>query len=134
MMRDLTLGEVVALHRRLIEQSGGASGLRDLGLLDSALAQPRATFDGVDLHATVVDKAAALCVSLIQNHPFMDGNKRIGHAAMATFLLLHGVEIVASVDEQERLMLAVASGSHRRHELAEWLSQHTKYLGAEPAV
>jgi death-on-curing protein len=67
-MRYLSLGEVVRLHEWLIESSGGASGIRDLGLLDSALAQPRATFDGEDLHWTVLDKAAALCASLVQNH------------------------------------------------------------------
>src|SRR5471032_57962 len=103
-MRYLTLGEVVALHRAIVEQTGGATGLRDLNLLDSALAQPKATFFGNDLHATIFDKAAALCASLVQNHPFVDGNKRIGHAAMETFLLLNGFEIDASVEEQERLI------------------------------
>ena len=97
-MRYLSLGEVVRLHHWLLESSGGASGIRDLGMLDSALAQPRATFDGKDRHPTLIDKAAALCASLVQNHPFVDGNKRIGHAAMATFLLLNGTEIVATTD------------------------------------
>jgi death on curing protein len=73
-MRYLSLGEVVRLHHWLIESSGGAPGIRDLGLLDSALAQPRATFDGKDLHPTLLAKAAALCASLVQNHPFVDGN------------------------------------------------------------
>ena len=104
-MRYLTLGEVLRLHQLLIESSGGAPGVSNLGLLDSALAQPRATFDGRDLHPTVLDKAAALCASLVQNHPFVDGNKRVGHAAMATFLLLKGLDIVATTDEQEQLML-----------------------------
>lgn len=85
-MRYLTLGEVVRLHQMVIEQSGGASGVRDLSLLDSALAQPRATFGGQDLHPSLIHKAAALCASLVQNHAFLDGNKRVGHAAMATFL------------------------------------------------
>ena len=83
-MRYLSLGEVVRLHQMIIEQSGGATGIRDLGLLDSALAQPRATFDGRDLHPTLLDKAAALCALLVRNHPFVDGNKRVGHAAMST--------------------------------------------------
>jgi hypothetical protein len=72
-MRHLTLGEVVELHRRLLEQSGGASGIRDLGLLESALAQPHATFGGAELHPTHIDKAAALGFALIANHPFFDG-------------------------------------------------------------
>ena len=109
-MRYLSLGEVVRLHRMLLDQSGGAEGIRDLGLLDSALAQPRATFGGLDLHPTLLEKAAALCASLVQNHPFVDGNKRVGHAAMATFLMLNGIEIAASTDEQERLILDLAAG------------------------
>jgi len=123
-MRYLTLGEVVELHRRLVAQSGGAAGIRDLGLLESALAQPRATFDGHDLHPTVVDKAAALGFALVANHPFVDGNKRVGHAAMEVFLALNGFEIDATVDEQERLMLDAASGLTDRAALAEWLNSH----------
>jgi death-on-curing protein len=125
-MRYLTLGEVVELHQRLLAMTGGASGIRDLGLLESALAQPKASFGGVDLHPTVVDKAAALGFSLVANHPFVDGNKRIGHAAMEVFLVLNDHEIDASVDEQERLMLAVAAGVIDRPELARWLSAHVK--------
>ena len=127
-MRYLTLCEVVELHQRLLAQTGGASGIRELGLLESALAQPKATFDGTDLHLTLVDKAAALGFALVANHAFVDGNKRIGHAAMEVFLLLNGHEIDASVDEQERLMLDVASGAVDRVALAQWLSQHLKKI------
>jgi death on curing protein len=123
-MRHLTLGEVVELHGRVIAAAGGAPGIRDLGLLESALAQPTATFAGADLHPTLIDKAAALAFSLVANHPFVDGNKRIGHAAMEVLLVLNGYEIDASVDEQEQLMLDVASGSITREQLAEWLRQH----------
>ena len=133
-MRYLTLGEVLRLHHLLIESSGGAPGVRDLGLLDSALAQPRATFEGRDLHPTVLDKAAALCASLAQNHPFIDGNKRIGHAAMATFLLLNGFDLVATTDEQERLMLDLAAGSIHREDVLAWLRTHTTELNADSAV
>ncbi len=87
-MRHLTLGEVVELHGRLIAATGGATGIRDLGLLESALAQPAATFAGAELHPTPVDKAAALGFSLVANHPFVDGNKRIGHAVIEVFLVL----------------------------------------------
>ena len=121
-MRYLTLGEVVDLHRRVLEQSGGASGIRDLGLLQSALAQPAATFDGADLHPTIVEKAAALGFALVANHPFVDGNKRVGHAAMEVFLVLNGFEISASLDDQERVVLDVASGVADRQALARWLS------------
>ena len=109
-MRYLTLGEVVALHRAILESSGGASGIRDLGALESALAQPRASFGGADLHQSLHAKAAALGFSLAMNHAFVDGNKRVAHAAMEVFLILNAYEIVASVDEQERLMLDLAAG------------------------
>ena len=79
-MRYLALAEALELHHRLIETSGGTHGLRDLGLLESALAQPRLTFDGEELYSDAIAKAGALAFSLIQNHVFLDGNKRIGHA------------------------------------------------------
>ena len=132
-MRYLSLGEVVRLHQLLLEQSGGATGIRDLGLLDSALAQPRATFGGNDLHPTLLDKAAAPCASLVQNHPFVDGNKRVGHAAMATFLLLNGLDLDASTDEQERLILELAAGKLRREDVVDWLRKHTRKTGADSA-
>ena len=127
-MRYLTLGEVVDLHDRLLEATGGAPGIRDLGALDSATARPKATFGRADLYPTLVDKAAALCFSLVQNHPFVDGNKRVGHAAMETFLVLNGAEIHAAVDEQERLMLDLAAGLIDRPRLTDWLRQHLKPL------
>ncbi|PYR20607.1 MAG: type II toxin-antitoxin system death-on-curing family toxin [Acidobacteria bacterium] len=125
-MRHLTLGEVVALHRAVIERSGGAAGIRDLGALESALAQPRASFGGTDLHASLPAKAAALGFSLTLNHPFLDGNKRTAHAAMEVLVLLNGSELVADVDDQERLMLALAAGRVTREELTDWLEQHLK--------
>ena len=79
-MRYLSLGEIVDLHQLLLDQTGGSAGIRDLGGLESALAQPRATFDGTDLHPTTIQKAAALAFSLALNHAFVDGNKRVAHA------------------------------------------------------
>ena len=127
-MRYLALAEVVELHRRLLEATGGAPGIRDLGALESAIAQPKATFGGTDLHPTLVEKAAALCCSLVQNHPFVDGNKRVGHAAMETFLVLNGAELDSQVDDQERVMLDLAASRIDRRQLAEWLRQHLKPL------
>ena len=132
-MRYLTLGEVIRLHQMVVDESGGATGIRDVGLLDSALAQPRATFDGRDLHPSVLDKASTLCASLVQNHPFVDGNKRVGHAAMATFLLLNGIEITAGTDDQEVMRLALASGHLRREGLLEWLRSNTRQTGSDSA-
>jgi death-on-curing protein len=125
-MRYLGLAQVVELHRRIVETTGGASGIRDLGALESALAQPKAAFAGRDLHRTLAEKAAALGFSLAKNHPFLDGNKRVAHAAMETFLVLNDWEVQASVDEQEQLMLALASGEMTRDELADWLRDHLR--------
>ena len=128
-MRYLALAEVVELHRRLLEATGGAAGIRDLGALESALAQPKMTFAGVDLYPTLVEKAAALCFSLVANHPFVDGNKRVGHAAMETFLVLNGAEIDAELGDQERVMLDLAAGHIDRHQLLAWLREHLRPLG-----
>jgi death-on-curing protein len=127
-MRYLALAEVVDLHKRLLEATGGAAGIRDLGALESAIAQPKMALAGNDLYPTLAEKAAALCFSLVGNHPFVDGNKRVGHAAMETFLVLNGAELDASLDEQERVMLDLAAGRIDRGQLADWLRQHLKPL------
>jgi death-on-curing protein len=124
-MRYLTLEEVLELHRLVLEQSGGASGLRDLGTLESAVAQPGMTFAGQDLYPTAVEKASALAFSLVMNHPFVDGNKQVGHAALETFLVLNGSELRAAVEEQERVMLELAAGTLKREEFTEWVRAHT---------
>ena len=123
-MRYLSLQEVISLHSLLIAQSGGSSGLRDRGALESAVAQPEAGFGAEELYPDLASKAAALGPSLIQTHPFVDGNKRIGHGAMEVFLLLNGYEIDASVDEQEKVIIDVASGKVSRIELGDWISNH----------
>jgi death-on-curing protein len=123
-MRYLTLNELLQLHHHLVEQSGGSAGIHSVRALESALAQPRMTFGSEDLYPTVAEKAAALGFSLISNHPFVDGNKRTGHAAMEVFLILNGYEIAASVDEQEQLILQLAAGKVERETLAEWLQSH----------
>ena len=123
-MRYLTLEEALRLHQLVITQSGGSPVVLDQGMLESALAQPHMTFAGIDLYPTVIDKAAALGFSLICNHAFVDGNKRVGHAAMETFLVLNGFEINAPVDEQERVILDVASGTMTREAFTLWLTSH----------
>ncbi len=127
-MRTLTLDQILRLHARVIETSGGGAGLRDLGRLQSALAQPLVTYDGQDLYPDLVSKAAALAFSLIQGHPFVDGNKRIGHAAMEVTLILNGFELLASVEEQERVILAVASGETEHETFTSWVASIAKQL------
>lgn len=123
-MRCLTLGEVLDLHRMVVGSGSGSVAVRDLGGLESAVAQPQATFGGEPLYPSLPEKAAALCFSLVTNHPFLDGNKRTAHAAMETFLVINGAQIVASVTNQERLMLDLASGQCDRQTLADWLRLH----------
>lgn len=123
-MRWLSLAEVLELHRRLIEQSGGMSGLRDLGLLEASLAQPHQSFAGTDLYPGLCAKAAALGFSLIQNHPFVDGNKRIGHAATDITLVLNGIELMASVDAAESDVMAVARGEMDREAFTRWVQDN----------
>ena len=124
MIRYITFAEVLELHRTVLERWGGAGGIRDVNALESALAQPRQSFGGVDLYPNLATKASALCFSLVLNHPFVDGNKRVGHAAMEVFLLVNGHEIRAGVDEQEQLMLQLAAGHLKRDALVEWVKQH----------
>lgn len=123
-MRYLSLVEILELHEAIIASNGGARGIRDVGALESAVNQPRLTFEQFDLYPDLVSKAAALCFSLVMNHPFIDGNKRIGHAAMETFLILNGSEIDADVDEQERLIVDLAAGKLTREELTSYINDH----------
>jgi death-on-curing protein len=104
-MRYLTLGEVLELHRRIIHQTGGASGMRNLAALESAVA---------------------LAFFIVQNHPYIDGNKRCGHAAMETFLVLNGKEIKAPVDEVEKIILEMASGKFSLKDFGDWLAGHIR--------
>ena len=123
MTKLLTLNQILRQHAKIIAQSGGGTGIRDYAGLESAVAQPEMSFGGEDLYPTVVEKAAALGFSLVMNHPFVDGNKRIGQIAMETTLLLNGYEINASVDEQEAVILSLAAGELSREEFTEWLRE-----------
>jgi len=127
-MRYLTISEILQMYRFMMETSGGTFGIFSLDMLESAIAQPRATFGGKELYPTVVEKAAALGFSLVMNHPFVDGNKRIGHAAMEAFLVMNGYEIVASLDEQEGTILQLAASNMDRDAFARWLKEHIKPL------
>jgi len=123
-MRYLTLSEVLELHRRVIEQSGGAAGIRDLAGVEFAVVQPQRAFGSDELYPTLIDIAAALCCSLVMNHPFVDGNKRIGHAAIETFLVLKGQMLNADIDGAESLFLNLAAGSVEREQLVAWITSN----------
>jgi len=122
----LTLEQVLELHARVLDQSGGAEGVRDRSALESSLAQPLQTFGGEDLYPSIPAKAAALCFFFVRNHPFVDGNKRTAHAAMEVVLVLNGFEIAASIDDQEQIMLALAASTLSREEFTLWVEQHLR--------
>jgi death-on-curing protein len=127
-MRYLSLREILELHDKIIEVSGGARGIRDIRALESEINQPRITFNQTDLYPDIITKAAALCFFLIMNHPFVDGNKRIGHAAMETFLILNGFEIEATIDDQEKIILNISAGNINREQFTVWLNNHIIHI------
>jgi death on curing protein len=122
----LTLDEVLAIHADQIERYGGLRGLRDLGLLESAVAVPRAEFGGRLLHPTLEEMAAAYLFHLVQNHPFADGNKRVGLAAALAFLGLNDRRLIAEEEEVVELILSVASGKTSKAEVAVFLRERVK--------
>ena len=125
-MEYLTLNEVLLLHARLIQLTGGGRGVRDVGLLDSALARPQATFGGADLYPDLWTKEAALAHSLVQNHPFIDGNKRTALAATGIFLGLNGYRLTASNDEALDFTRQVTTGRLGLEDMATWLRKHSQ--------
>jgi len=122
----LSVKQVLFLHMRLIEETGGAHGVRDLGLLRSAVARPHTTFAERELYPDLFYKAAALMHSLVLNHPMVDGNKRIGISAAAIFLELNGFVLSADQDEVKAFVLQVAQGRAKIDEIAKWLQAHCR--------
>lgn len=123
-MKYLTREQVIKLHQALIEASGGSSGIRDVGMLDSALKTPLQTFDENELFPSVLDKAARLAFGLIKNHPFIDGNKRIGTHAMLIFLALNNIMLSYKDEELIDIILKVASGKANENDLYTWIKNH----------
>lgn len=124
--RLLSIDDLLGLHQRQIERYGGRAGLRDLRLLQSASALPSASFDGSWLHGSLEEMAAAYLFHLCQNHPFMDGNKRLAAVAMTVFLVLNGLRPTFTEDELAELTLAVASGGRTKAETAIAIASHVQ--------
>lgn len=116
--------KILLLHKLLIEQTGGEDGVRDMGLLESAIAACDATFDGQDLFPTKEEKAARLCTGLVSNHAFMDGNKRIGVYVMLTFLEVNGIRLNVTDDELVTIGLSLAQSKMKYEELLQWVLKH----------
>ncbi len=124
-MKRLTKTQILKMHSLLIQKTGGSDGVRDEGLLDSALNLPFQSFDGEDIYKTIQAKAARLGFSLINNHPFVDGNKRIGILAMLVFLEMNGIEIICTDEELIKLGLGVADSSVSYKDLLNWIIDHS---------
>lgn len=123
-MKYLTQEQVMKLHQVLIETSGGSLGIRDEGMLDSALKTPLQTFDKRELFPTILDKATRLAFGLIKNHPFIDGNKRIGTHAMLIFLALNNIMLSYKDEELIDIIFKVASDRAGENDLYNWIENH----------
>ena len=123
-MIRLSKPQILRLHEQLVAATGGSDGLRDEGMLDSALSAPFQTFGGEDVYPSLQQKATRLCFGLIKNHPFVDGNKRIGAHAMLVFLSLNGIELQYTQTELSDIILQLAANTIQSSDLPNWISTH----------
>ncbi len=122
----LSQEQVLQLHAKLIETTGGSAGIRDKDMLDSALNNPFQTFGGTELYPSIQAKAARLCFGLVKNHAMIDGNKRLGTHVMLVFLALNGYELSYEQKELSDIILALASGNIDEQEILKWIIEHQK--------
>lgn len=120
----ITLEEVLLIHKLAIEKFGGSSGIREDSLLDAAVNRPYATFGQQELYPTPIDKAAAIIESFVKNHPFTDGNKRIGYILMRLMLLKNDMDIKATENEKYNFVIAVAESKLDFEEIKSWIEKH----------
>ena len=129
-MRYLYPKQILYLHQEIMERSEGTGGVRDQGLLESAVYRPQASFGGEDLYPDLFSKAAALGHSVIKNHPFADGNKRTGFEAMRLMLRLNGYDIQASLKAKFSFVMAIAEGRLKEQAIADWLKRNCRRIRA----
>jgi death-on-curing protein len=127
----LTRKDIIQIHEDAILDSGGGNGMRDGAGIESAIAAPQTVYFGQEQYPSIAAKAAILCFELVTQHPFIDGNKRVGHSAMANFLYMNGHIIDADDDEQETIILRVAAGEMTKESFTEWVQSKIKPV--EPA-
>ena len=122
----IDIEDVLLFHEKIIKQAGGSDGMRDIGLIESAIKRPFATFDGTQLYLDDIDKISCMVYSLINNHGFVDGNKRIGIAVMLLLSRLNGIELIYDQKELVELGLNIASGKSKENEIKIWIDKHRK--------
>ncbi len=127
-MKYLGYHQVLWIYRRVIEETGGSPGIRDEGLLRSALARPQASFGGQELYPSLFEKAAALIESLALNHPFVDGNKRMAWECLDLLLDINGYRITATHDQGFEFVMRIVNREMTVQDTAEWLTKHTRRL------
>lgn len=127
-MKIITIRQVLILHELQIEKYGGLSGIRDVGMLQSAIGRPFATFGGSDLYPDIFTKTAALIQSIIKNHPFLDANKRTAFVSAVTLLEMNEYSFVASNNEVVKYMLAVANENLTVDQISKWLKKYSKKI------
>ena len=124
----ITKEEVLLIHTEVLKLHGGANGIREMTGLESAIARPYQTYDGIDLYPTCFEKAAAIGESIIMNHPFVDGNKRTGYVLMETLLRIEGVKIKASDTALYDFVIQISTGEIKFEQIVEWLKANTNPL------
>lgn len=125
-MIRLSKEQVILLHQRLIETTGGSTGIRDEGMLESALSNPFQSFGDVELYPSIQAKAAQLCFGIVKNHPMIDGNKRLGTHVMLVFMALNGYELLYTQQELSNTILDLAAGKIGFETILRWIISHQK--------
>ena len=123
-MKILSKEQILEIHEHLIKETGGCLGVRDEGMLESAINNPFQTFGGTELYSSIQSKAAQLCFGLVKNHAMIDGNKRLGAHAMLIFLALNGCELSFTMKELEDVILEIASKDKSSDEILNWILEH----------
>jgi len=127
-VKYLTTPQILAIHHQMVKRFGCSQGIRDIALVESAVARPQATYDGVDLYENIFDKADALLQSLLKNHPFVDGNKRTALTSSGVFLKMNGYDLINYHDEEVEFGVAVDTQHLSIEEISAWLKKHSKKL------
>lgn len=122
----ITFEEVLIIHTRVIKEFGGADGIRDRGLVDAAISRPFQTFDGHELYPSAIEKAAAIIESILNNHPFVDGNKRTGYVLLRLVLLNNNLDITATQAEKYDFVIRIANGTDKFEQIKSWLENNVK--------